>query len=144
MKEHEYFMRLALAEAEAAYREGEVPVGAVLVIKKEVIARDHNRTEQLMDPTAHAEMLCLTAAVTHLRSKYLRQATLYVTLEPCAMCAGALGWSQIGQIVFAVRDPERGFTRYAPSLLHPKTRWCEGPCASESQTLLQRFFREIR
>lgn len=137
-------MRLALQEAQTAYQEGEVPVGAVLVIENQIINRDHNRTEQLHDPSAHAEMLCITAATSHLRSKYLRQATLYVTLEPCPMCAGALAWAQIGEVVFAAPDPERGFSRYTPSLLHPRTRLRQGPLAAEAMELLQRFFRERR
>ncbi|MCS7154001.1 MAG: nucleoside deaminase [Bacteroidia bacterium] len=137
-------MRLALEEAHAAYAEGEVPIGAVLVLGDEVIARDHNRIEQLSDPTAHAEMLCLTAGTSYLRSKYLPQAALYVTLEPCPMCAGAMGWAQLGKVVFAARDPERGFLRYTPSLLHPKGKWYQGPFGEEALELLQRFFRERR
>ncbi len=137
-------MRIAIQEAHAALAAGEVPVGAVLVLEGAIIARDHNRTEQLCDPTAHAEILCLTAATSHLRSKYLRKATLYVTLEPCAMCAGALNWAQIGEVVFAAPDPERGFSRYTPSLLHPRTVWRQGPFGEEALALLQRFFRERR
>ncbi|MCX8112511.1 MAG: nucleoside deaminase [Bacteroidia bacterium] len=139
-----HFMRIAIEEAQLAYEEGEVPVGAVLTLGGELIARDHNRTEQLCDATAHAEMLCLTAATAHLRSKYLRQAVMYITLEPCAMCAGALAWVQIGEIVFAASDPERGFSRYKPSPLHPKTQWRQGPFEQEALALLKRFFQERR
>ncbi|MCX7607410.1 MAG: nucleoside deaminase [Bacteroidia bacterium] len=144
MREDSYYMRLALAEAQEAYREGEVPVGAVLVMRGEVVARDHNRTERLKDPTAHAEILCLTAATHRLGAKYLPEAVLFVTLEPCPMCAGALAWAQIGEVVYAAPDPERGFSRYVPSLLHPRTQWRQGPLQEESLTLLRRFFRERR
>lgn len=140
----EYYMRIALQEAEAAYAEGEIPVGSLIVIEGEIIARDHNRTEQLQDPTAHAEILCLSAATSHLRSKYLRQATLYVTLEPCVMCAGALAWAQIGAIVYAAPDPQRGFSLYTPPLLHPRTHCRSGLLAEKARSLLQRFFQERR
>lgn len=144
MNSDQHFMKLALEEAHQAYHTGEVPVGAVLVVRRRVIARDHNRTEELQDPTAHAEMLCLSAATAFLRSKYLRSATLYVTLEPCPMCAGALAWAQIGRLVYAAPDPDRGFSRYQPALLHPRTRWEQGPFADEALELLQRFFRNRR
>ncbi|MCS7162736.1 MAG: nucleoside deaminase [Bacteroidia bacterium] len=144
MKGDEYYMRLALEEAERARASGEVPVGAVLVVEERIIARDHNRTEQLCDPTAHAEMLCLTAACTALQSKYLAHATLYVTLEPCAMCAAALGWAQIGGLVYGASDPQKGFTRYTPALLHPRTRVRQGLLAEAAQYLLQEFFRSRR
>ncbi|MDW8417114.1 MAG: nucleoside deaminase [Bacteroidia bacterium] len=144
MERDEYFMRIALSEAEVAYREGEIPVGAVIVINDEIIAKDHNRVEQLRDPTAHAEMLCLTAATTHLRNKYLRQATLYVTLEPCPMCAGALQWAQIREIVYAASDPKLGFSQYTPAILHPKTTHRQGPFCDEALTLIKRFFHERR
>lgn len=134
-------MRIALQEARKALAAGEVPIGAVLVMEHQLLARDHNRTEQLKDPTAHAEILCLTAATTHLRSKYLPEATLYVTLEPCPMCAGALAWAQIGEIVYAAPDPKRGFSRHTPSLLHPRTRVRLGPFAEEALALLQHFFQ---
>ncbi|MEN3040765.1 MAG: nucleoside deaminase [Bacteroidia bacterium] len=137
-------MRIALTEAEIAYKEGEIPVGAVIVIENEIIAKDHNRVEQLNDPTAHAEMLCLTAATSYLGSKYLRQATLYVTLEPCPMCAGALLWAQIREIVYAAPDPKLGLSKYTPSLLHPKTILRQGPFQVEASTLLKRFFHERR
>ncbi|GIV25217.1 MAG: tRNA-specific adenosine deaminase [Bacteroidia bacterium] len=144
MKDDQRFMALALEQARQAYQAGEVPIGAVLTIRGRVIAQDHNRTEELEDPTAHAEILCLSAATAFLRSKYLRSATLYVTLEPCPMCAGALAWAQIGRLVYAAPDPERGFTRYQPGLLHPRTRWEQGPFAEEALALLQHFFRTKR
>lgn len=144
MKDDQHFMALALAQARQAYQLGEVPIGAVLVIEGRVIAQDHNRTETLQDPTAHAEMLCLSAATEFLRAKYLRRATLYVTLEPCPMCAGALAWAQIGRLVYAAADPERGFTRYQPPLLHPRTQWQQGPFTEEALALLQTFFRSKR
>lgn len=144
MKGDEYFMRLALRQAEAALEANEVPIGAVLVIEGKIIAQDHNRVEELHDPTAHAEMLCITAAVSALRTKYLPHATLYVTLEPCPMCAGAAAWSQLGAIVYAARDPERGFLRYTPSLLHPRTVLRQGPYAEEALSLLKAFFHMRR
>lgn len=137
-------MGLALRQAEAAFEANEVPIGAVLVIDGKVIAQDHNRVEELQDPTAHAEILCITAATSALRSKYLRHATLYVTLEPCPMCASAAAWSQLGEIVYAARDPERGFLRYAPSLLHPRTVLRQGPYAEEALRLLKAFFHMRR
>jgi tRNA(adenine34) deaminase len=144
MKPHHYWMEKALQLAREAARLGEVPVGAVLVCGDTLIATAHNRTESLQDPTAHAEMLCITAATTHLRSKYLHDCTLYVTLEPCPMCAGALSWAQIGTLVYAAPDPQRGFTRFQPSLLHPKTQVLTGPLATEALTLLKAFFQERR
>jgi tRNA(adenine34) deaminase len=144
MTAEEKYLRIALEEAQKAYEEGEVPVGAVLVMEGRILARDHNRTEQLQDPTAHAEILCLTAVTHDLQAKYLPTAALYVTLEPCPMCAGALAWAQVGELVYAAPDPERGFSRYHPSLLHPRTRWRQGPLGEEALYLLQRFFRERR
>ena len=144
MRDHLYWMQKALALALEAAQAGEVPVGAVLVCGDTLIAADHNRTETLQDPTAHAEILCITAATSHLRSKYLRDCTLYVTLEPCPMCAGAIAWAQIGTLVYGAPDPERGFSRFHPSLLHPKTRVHRGVLADEARILLQRFFQERR
>jgi len=144
MKDHLYWMRRALLLASEAARAGEVPVGAVLVCGDTLIAADHNRTEALHDPTAHAEILCITAAATHLRSKYLRECTLYVTLEPCPMCAGAIAWAQIGALVYSAPDPERGFSKFHPPLLHPKTQVYHGLLADEARSLLQRFFQERR
>lgn len=144
MNWEEHFMRIALAEAKAALTAGEVPIGAVLVMEGEILAKDHNRTEALSDPTAHAELLCISAATASLGAKYLPAATLYVTLEPCAMCAGALAWARVGEIVFAAPDPLRGFLRYQPSLPHPRTRWRQGPFGEEALQLLRRFFHERR
>lgn len=143
----EFFMRLALLEAEEAAHEGEVPVGAVIVVNDRIIARAHNLTETLNDVTAHAEMLALTAAADALGGKYLPQCTLYVTVEPCPMCAGALGWSQIGRIVYGASDPKRGFTRFCReglSPLHPKTVVTVGLLADEASALMSDFFRSKR
>ena len=116
----EYFMKQALVEARSAAEEGEVPVGAVIVCNNQIIARAHNQTERLNDPTAHAEMLAITAAVGVLGAKYLTGCSLYVTVEPCVMCAGAIGWSQLSKIVYGATDEKRGFQQYAPKALHPK------------------------
>lgn len=140
----EHFMKLALAEAEFAYEKGEVPVGAVIVSRDKVIARSHNLTEALMDVTAHAEMQAITSASNHLGGKYLQKCSLYVTLEPCVMCAGALFWSQIGKIVYGASDPKRGFSTHNSSMLHPKTTIQGGVMAEESTALLQQFFQERR
>jgi tRNA(adenine34) deaminase len=149
----EYFMRMALAEAEEAFRSDEVPVGAVIVVNGRVIARTHNLTETLNDVTAHAEMMALTAAADALGGKYLPQCTLYVTVEPCPMCAGALGWSQIGRIVYGADDPKRGYSRFsppadapkgAPRLLHPRTVVTRGVLADEASRLMTDFFRRKR
>ena len=138
-----YFMKKALQEAEAAYDKGEVPIGAVIVVKDRIIARAHNLTEQLNDITAHAEMQAITAASNFLGGKYLYDCTLYVTLEPCQMCAGALFWSQIPKIVYAAHDPQRGFTRMGTKL-HPKTRVLGGVMENDAAELLKRFFIEKR
>jgi tRNA(adenine34) deaminase len=140
----EYFMRKALAEAQKAYDEDEIPVGAVVVVNHQIIAKAYNQTERLQDVTAHAEMLAITAASDYLGTKYLNDCTLYVTLEPCPMCAGALAWSQIGKIVFAAADAKKGFSLINNPLLHPKTIVEKGVLANECQVLLQRFFRERR
>ena len=138
-----YFMRRAFEEALLAYEKGEVPVGVVVVANNTIIARGHNLTEQLNDVTAHAEMQAITAAANYLGGKYLHDCTLYVTLEPCQMCAGALYWSQITRVVFAASDDCRGFKSLGLSL-HPKTKVKSGVLAKESSELLQRFFRERR
>src|SRR5512133_3828893 len=117
----EYYMKRALAEAEQAFSEGEIPVGAVVVCRNQIISRTHNLTETLNDVTAHAEMQAITAAANLLGGKYLTGCTLYVTVEPCVMCAGALGWSQIGKVVYGASDEKRGFQKFAPEALHPKT-----------------------
>jgi tRNA(adenine34) deaminase len=138
-----YFMKRALAEAEAAYEKGEVPVGAVIVVDNTIIARAHNLTEQLNDVTAHAEMQAITAAASYLGGKYLAKCTMYITLEPCQMCAGALYWSQIDKIVYAAKDESRGYVKMGTSL-HPKTKVEGGILAEEASQLLKRFFVEKR
>jgi tRNA(adenine34) deaminase len=140
----EYFMKKALQEAEKAYAEGEIPVGAVIAANQQIIAKAHNQTERLQDVTAHAEILAITAASDYLGTKYLTDCTLYVTLEPCPMCAGALAWSQIGKIVFGAPDVKRGFSLIENQLLHPKTIIERGILETKSQELLKRFFREKR
>ncbi len=140
----EYFMKQALNEAKIAFGKGEVPVGAVVVSQGRIIARAHNLTETLNDVTAHAEMQAITAAASVLGGKYLTDCTLYVTLEPCAMCAGAIGWAQFEKIVFGASDEKRGFHRYAPESLHPKTKVVQGVLAGESETLMKEFFRNKR
>ncbi len=140
----EYFMRKALVEAEAAFREGEIPVGAVVVAGGKIIARAHNLTERLNDVTAHAEMQAITAAANMLGGKYLNDCVLYVTVEPCVMCAGALGWSQIGRIVFGAPDEKRGFYKFAPQALHPKTEIQGGILEKECAALMKDFFASKR
>lgn len=143
----EFFMRQALHEAEEAARKGEVPVGAVIVVNDRIIARGHNLTETLNDVTAHAEMMAITSAADALGGKYLPQCTLYVTVEPCPMCAGALGWSQIGRIVYGASDPKRGFTRFCRenlSPLHPKTIVTTGVLSEEAGELMSDFFKAKR
>jgi tRNA(adenine34) deaminase len=139
----EYFMKKALQEAETAFEKGEIPVGAIIVIDNKVIARSHNLTELLNDVTAHAEMQSITAAANFLGGKYLKDCTLYVTLEPCQMCAGALYWSQISKIVFGARDEQRGF-QTSGTKLHPKTQVNHGVLAQECGDLMKRFFAEKR
>ena len=138
-----YFMKKALQEAQEAFDKGEIPVGAVIVIKDRIIARAHNLTEQLNDVTAHAEMQAITAAANFLGGKYLKDCTLYVTLEPCQMCAGALYWSQISKIVYAARDEQRGCINLNTKL-HPKTKIEGGILAEEASALMKRFFVEKR
>lgn len=138
-------MKQAFAEAEKAYEAGEVPVGAVIVSENRIIARAHNQTEQLTDVTAHAEILAITAAASHLGSKYLPDCTLYVTLEPCVMCAGALAWAQLGRIVYGATDEKRGFMLYGgKDLLHPKTRLEMGIMEHECGQLMTNFFKSKR
>ena len=139
----EYFMKKALQEAEIAFEKDEIPVGALIVIDNKVIARGHNLTEMLVDVTAHAEMQAITAAANFLGGKYLTGCTLYVTLEPCQMCAGALYWSQISKIVFGASDENRGFERMGTQL-HPKTTVVRGVLANEASELMKRFFAEKR
>ena len=139
----EYFMKKALQEAEMAFDKGEIPVGAIIVVADKVIARSHNLTELLNDVTAHAEMQAITAAANFLGGKYLKDCTMYVTLEPCQMCAGALYWSQLTNLVFAATDVERGYRKMG-SQLHPKTRVKSGVLEEEASKLMKRFFIERR
>lgn len=136
----EYFMNMAYKEAQKAYDEKEVPVGAVVVSKNHVIAKAHNQTEMLNDATAHAEILAITGAMSYLGNKYLNECTLYVTLEPCVMCAGALKWSQIGKVIFAAEDHKHGFMRYGKELLHPKTKLEYGVMEAPCSGILKEFF----
>ncbi len=138
-----YFMKKALQEAEAAFEKGEIPVGAVIVVEDRIIARTHNLTELLNDVTAHAEMQAITSAANFLGGKYLNKCTLYVTLEPCQMCAGALYWSQISKIVYGASDDQRGFKTMGTTI-HPKTELISGVLATEAAALLKRFFIEKR
>ena len=138
------FMKMAFDEAKAAAAQGEIPVGAVVVCNGMVIARAHNLTETLTDVTAHAEMQAITAAASYLGGKYLDQCTLYVTLEPCTMCAGAIGWSQLKRMVYGASDPKRGYTVFAPDVLHPKTEVVSGILADECAQLVQDFFKKKR
>lgn len=139
-----YFMRQALREAREAYDKGEIPVGAVVVCNNQIIARGHNQTEQLNDVTAHAEMIAITAAANYLQAKYLKDCTLYVTLEPCVMCAGALYWAQLKRLVFAAGDEKRGFSKLEQPVLHPKTELHFGVMEAESKALLKAFFNTLR
>ncbi len=144
VKKDIYYMQRALDEAKQAYKEGEIPIGAIVVCKNKVIARAHNLTETLHDVTAHAEMQAITIAANELGGKYLEDCTLYVTVEPCIMCAGALGWSQIKRVVFGCLDEKRGYHEYAPEALHPKANVIGGVLDSECKALMQRFFKERR
>lgn len=139
----EHFMKMALKEAQKAFDSDEVPVGAVIVCNNTIIARGHNLTERLNDVTAHAEMQAFTAAAEYLGGKYLNECTLYVTLEPCVMCAGASYWAQIGKIVFGAFDPKRGYQRFK-HLTHPKTEVVGGIMQNECSTLIQQFFKQKR
>ena len=140
----DYFMGEALREARQAAAAGEIPVGAVVVVGDSIIARAHNQTELLHDVTAHAEMLAITAAAEYLGAKYLTGCTLFVTLEPCVMCAGALGWSQLARIVYGAGDEKRGFSRLGRDMLHPKTEVSAGVRAEECGKLVKEFFRKKR
>jgi tRNA(adenine34) deaminase len=138
------YMQMALDEAARAYDDEEVPVGAIIVCKGRVIARAHNLTETLTDVTAHAEMQAVTAAANCLGGKYLNECTLYVTVEPCIMCAGALGWAQLGRLVYGAPDDKRGYRRFAPQALHPKTEVTAGVMEAECANLMKRFFTQRR
>ena len=142
--EDEKFMKMALAQAEKAEREDEIPIGAVIVAKGRVLAKAHNLTETLCDVTAHAEMQAITSAANTLGGKYLDGCTLYVTVEPCPMCAGALGWSQISRVVYGCPDAKRGYREYAPRALHPKTIVTEGVLCEECKKIMQDFFKKKR
>ena len=137
-------MKQALIEAQKAFAQDEVPIGAVVVCKGRIIARTHNLTEMLNDVTAHAEMQAITAAANNIGGKYLNDCTLYVTVEPCPMCAGAIAWSQLGRLVYGAEDDKRGYRRYAPNVLHPKTEVISGICAEESTALMKEFFKKRR
>ena len=139
-----YYMKQALVEAQKAVERGEVPVGAVVVCKDRIIARAHNLTETLTDVTAHAEMQAITAAASSLGGQYLSECTLYVTVEPCVMCAGAIGWAQTARLVFGASDEKRGYQRYAPQALHPKTQVSQGVLADECARLMKEFFLNKR
>ena len=140
----ERYMRMALQEAERAFEADEVPVGAIVVCQGRILAKAHNLTETLHDVTAHAEMQALTAASEALGGKYLDQCTLYVTVEPCIMCAGAIGWSQMGRVVYGAADPKRGFATFAPRALHPRTEVVQGVLEEECAGLMKRFFKAKR
>jgi tRNA(adenine34) deaminase len=140
----EYFMKQAFNEAQKALLAGEIPVGAVVVCENRIIARAYNQTERLNDVTAHAEIVALTAATEYLGSKYLDECTLYVTLEPCVMCAGALAWAQLGRLVYAASDDKRGFMRFGKEVLHPKTKLSLGVMQDDCADLIRKFFKEKR
>ena len=140
----EQFMRKALYEAQRAAEEGEIPIGAVIVCNDRIISRAHNLTEKLHDVTAHAEMRAITAAADLLGGKYLSDCTLYVTVEPCVMCAGAIGWAQIGRIVYGASDEKRGYQLYAPRALHPKAVVTRGVLEAECRQMMQDFFKQKR
>ena len=143
-KKDEFYMQRALDEARLAYKEGEIPIGAVVVCKDRIIARAHNLTETLCDVTAHAEMQAITSAANLLGGKYLTECTLYVTVEPCVMCAGAIGWAQIPRIVYGCPDEKRGYHAYAPNAMHPKATITGGILEAECRQLMQDFFQQKR
>ena len=144
LKKDEFYMRRALDEAQAACDAGEIPIGAVVVCKDRIIARAHNLTETLTDVTAHAEMQAITMAANQLGGKYLTDCTLYVTVEPCTMCAGAIGWAQLPRLVYGCADEKRGYSRFAPRALHPKATVSSGILEAECRQMMQEFFREKR
>ena len=144
MDKDTYYMKTALAEARNALAKDEVPIGAVVVCRDQIIGRGHNLTETLHDVTAHAEMQAITAAEEYLNGKYLDTCTLYVTVEPCVMCAGAIAWSQIGKLVYGTRDEKRGYLKYAPQALHPKTEVIGGILADEAADMMKNFFKKKR
>lgn len=144
MEANERYMKEALREAERAGAEDEVPIGAVVVWNGRIIGKGHNMTERLNDPTAHAEMIAITAATEAMGGKYLNDCSLYVTVEPCPMCAGALAWAQIGKVVYGASDPKRGFSLFSPSLMHPKTEVISGILAEECGKMVSDFFKKKR
>lgn len=144
MADDAYYMKKALEEARRAFEEDEIPVGAVVVCGGRILARAHNLTETLTDVTAHAEMQAITAAANALGGKYLNECTLYVTVEPCVMCAGAIGWAQLGRLVYGAADEKRGFRRFAPQALHPRTELVGGVMEKEAAELMTAFFRAKR
>lgn len=144
MEDDDKYMTLALHEAEQALRQNEVPVGCVIVCENQIVGRGHNLTETLQDVTAHAEIQAITASALTLGGKYLQGCTLYVTVEPCVMCAGAIGWAQVSRLVYGAPDDKRGYTRLAPQALHPKTEVVSGVCRDECAQLMQNFFRARR
>jgi tRNA(adenine34) deaminase len=144
MADDSYYMKQALIEADKAAERGEVPVGAVVVAGDRILGRGHNLTETLRDVTAHAEMQAITAAANALGAKYLTQCTLYVTVEPCVMCAGAIGWAQMGRLVFGAADEKRGYQRFAPQALHPRTQVVQGVLAQECAARMKEFFQQKR
>src|SRR5574344_209551 len=144
MQDDTYYMKQALIEAQSAFDEGEVPVGAVVVCKDRIIARAPNMTQRLTDVTAHAEMQAITAASDGLGNKYLNECTLYVTVEPCVMCAGAIAWAQLGKLVFGCDDEKRGYRKYADNLLHPKTVVVNGVMSDDCAALMKNFFANRR
>lgn len=143
-QQDEKYMRMALNEAERALAKREVPIGAVVVAGDRIIGRGHNLVETLGDATAHAEMQAITAAMSTLGGKYLTECTLYVTVEPCVMCGGALAWSQIGRVVYGASDPKRGYSTYSERIMHPKTEVVSGVLEEESEALMKRFFASLR
>lgn len=138
------FMKKALSEAKIAEQEGEIPVGAIITCQDKIVARAHNQTERLNDVTAHAEILAITAACNRLGGKYLTDCTIYITMEPCVMCAGALAWAQIGKIVYGASDPKRGFARISTPILHPRTQVISGVLADECSKIVKNFFTHKR
>lgn len=140
----EFFMKEALKEAQKAFDANEIPIGAVLVANNRIISRAHNQVETLNDPTAHAEMLAITAGCNAMGNKFLEDCTLYITLEPCSMCAGALNWTRVGKVIFAALDLKAGCSKFKPNILHPKTKVSQGPLGEESLNLLQTFFHAKR
>ena len=144
MNDDSFFMKQALMEAQKAFEAGEVPVGAIVTCKGRIVGRGHNLTETLTDVTAHAEMQAITSAANTLGGKYLNECTLYVTVEPCTMCAGAIGWAQMGKLIYGASDEKRGYTRFAPNALHPKTIVEKGLMAEECALLMKSFFQQRR